>query len=277
MLSGRKPLFVALALGLAAGALAWLSVKGRERRLQDRWQTVNVLCAKVDVAEGTELLADMVAVKEMPARFVTASFIQADEEGALEHESPVGQRLLVPLKAGDPILVSHFEAAREVDLSTMINPKGRAVTIEVQEKTAVGLWVRPNDHVDVIGSFREPETQQLRATTLLQNVVVLATGRITANSTHVTEDERRFQSVTLLVLPEEAEILTLAQEMGTLTLLLRNPEDLDSQEKRIAVDQKAVFTGERASELQQKRYRTIQIIRGNRSTTETAGVAVKGG
>ena len=83
--------------------------------------------------------------------------------------------------------------------------------------------------------------------------------------------------MTLLVLPEEAEILTLAQEMGTLTLLLRNPEDLDSQEKRIAVDQKAVFTGERASELQQKRYRTIQIIRGNRSTTETAGVAVKGG
>lgn len=277
MLSGRKPLFVALALGIAAGALAWLSVKGKERRLQDRWQTVNVLCAKVDVAEGTELLAEMVAVKEMPSRFVTASFIKANAEGALEQESPLGQRLMVPLKAGDPILVSHFESAREADFSTMIHPKGRAVTIEVQEKTAVGLWVRPNDHVDVIGSFRDPETQQLRATTLLQNVVVLATGRITANSAHVTDDDRRFQSVTLLVLPEEAEILTLAQEMGTLTLLLRNPEDLDSQEKRVVVDQKTVFTGERASELQQKRYRTIQIIRGNRSTIEAAGAAAKGG
>jgi len=46
---------------------------------------------------------------------------------------------------------------------------------------------------------------------------------------------------------------------------LRNPDDLDSQEKRSVVDQKVLFTGDRASELQQKRYRTIQIIRGNRS------------
>jgi pilus assembly protein CpaB len=183
---------------------------------------------------------------------------------------------MVPLKAGDPILVSHFESAREAEFSTMINPKGRAVTIDVQEKTAVGLWVRPNDHVDVIGNFRDPENQQLKTVTLLQNVVVLATGRITANTTHVPDEEKKFQTVTLLVLPEEAEILTLAQELGTLTLLLRNPDDLDYQEKRMVVDQKTLLTGERASELQQKRYRTIQIIRGNKSTTnESTGVAAK--
>ena len=101
--------------------------------------------------------------------------------------------------------------------------------------------------------------------TLLQNVVVLATGRITANSMYVAEEDKRFATVTVLALPEEAEMLTLAQELGTLTLLLRNPDDLDSQEKRSVVDQKVLFTGDRASELQQKRYRTIQIIRGNRS------------
>ncbi|MFL5293424.1 MAG: Flp pilus assembly protein CpaB, partial [Myxococcales bacterium] len=61
------------------------------------------------------------------------------------------------------------------------------------------------------------------------------------------------------VLPEEAEILTLAQETGTLTLLLRNPDDLDFQEKRTGVDQKQILTGERAAELQQKR---IVIIKG---------------
>ena len=233
-----------------------------------------MLCAKVDVPEGAELGADMIAVREMPTQFVTESFIKVDEEGSLKQDSPVGQRVMVPLKTGDPILVSHFQGARETDFSTMINPKGRAVTIDVQEKTAVGLWVRPNDHVDVIGSFRD-EGQQLRAVTLLQNVVVLATGRITANTTYIGDDEKRFQSVTLLVLPEEAEILTLAQELGTLTLLLRNPEDLDVQEKRVVVDQKSLFTGERASELQQKRYKTIQIIRGNKSIRESTGVIAK--
>ena len=276
MLSGKNPLFVAVALGLAAGVLAWGSVRSKERRIEDRWQTVRVLCAKVDVAEGTELDAGMIAVKEMPARFVTDSFIKAGEDGVPAGDNPAGQRVLVPLKAGDPILVSHFASAREADFSTMINSNGRAVTIDVQEKTAVGLWVRPNDHVDVIGSFRDPDTQQLRVTTLLQNVVVLATGRVTANTTFVAEDDKRFQSVTLLVLPEEAEILTLAQEMGTLTLLLRNPDDVGSQEKRTVVDQKTLLTGERASELQQKRYRTIQIIRGSKSSIESAGVARKG-
>ncbi len=276
MLSGKNPLLIALALGLCAGVVAWLSIKSKERKIKDKWQTVNVLCAKVDVPEGTELDQDMIAVKEMPTQFVTESFIKVDEEGSLKSDSPVGQRVMVPLKAGDPILVSHFESAREAEFSTMINPKGRAVTIDVQEKTAVGLWVRPNDHVDVIGNFRDPENQQLKTVTLLQNVVVLATGRITANTTYVPDEEKKFQTVTLLVLPEEAEILTLAQELGTLTLLLRNPDDLDYQEKRMVVDQKTLLTGERASELQQKRYRTIQIIRGNKSTTnESTGVAAK--
>jgi pilus assembly protein CpaB len=276
VLSGKNALLIALALGLMAGLIAWSAIKAREKKVKDRWQTVNVLCAKVDIPEGAELDAEMIAVKEIPTRFVTESFIKVDEESSLKQESPVGQRVMVPLKAGDPILVSHFAAAREADFSTMINPKGRAVTIDVQEKNAVGLWVRPNDHVDVIGSFRDPESQAQKTVTLLQNVVVLATGRITANTNYVPEEEKKFQTVTLLVLPEEAEILTLAQEMGSLTLLLRNPDDLDYEEKRLVVDQKMLLTGERANELQQKRYKTIQIIRGNKSIAiERTGVAVK--
>ncbi len=275
MLSGKNPLLIALGLGLLAFVIAWSAMKAKEKKVKDKWQTVNILCAKVDIPEGTELDADMIAVKEMPTQFVTESFIKVDEDGSLKQDSPVGQRVMVPLKAGDPILVSHFESAREAEFSTMINPKGRAVTIDVQEKTAVGLWVRPNDHVDVIGTFRD-ENQQSKTVTLLQNVVVLATGRITANTTYVPEEDKKFQTVTLLVLPEEAEILTLAQEMGTLTLLLRNPDDLDYEEKRLVVDQKTLLTGERASELQQKRYKTIQIIRGNKSTAnESTGVAAK--
>src|SRR5438067_4945442 len=152
----------------------------------------------------------MVAAREFPVRFVTESFLRVQDDGTVK-DDPVGQRLRAPLKAGDPVLASHFEGVRETDLSTMVNPRGRAVTIDVQERNAVGLWVKPNDHVDVIGSFRDPQTQQLRTMTLLQNVVVLATGRITANSMYVAEEDKRFATVTVLALPEEAEMLTLAQ------------------------------------------------------------------
>jgi pilus assembly protein CpaB len=262
VLSGKNPLLAAVALGLLAGATAWTSIRARERKVSDRWQTVRVLCAREDIPEGKELTAEMVAVREIPAQFVTDSYLKVDAQGAVK-DSPVGQRVLVPLKAGDPLLASSFESTRQADFSTMISPRGRAVTIDVQEKTAVGLWVQPNDHVDVVASFHDPGTHELKMVTLLQNVVVLATGRITANSAWIPDGERKFGTVTLLVLPEEAEMVTLAQELGTLTLLLRNPDDLDVQEQRSVVDQKMLLTGERAGELQQRRYRTIQIIRGN--------------
>jgi pilus assembly protein CpaB len=257
-------LLVALSLGLLAGLATWSAIETQQRKVRDEWKTVKVLCAARDVSEGAELTRPMVAVREVPARFLTGSYLAVEQDGSVKND-PVGQRVLVPLKAGDPILLSHFAPARDPDLSTMVHPKGRAVTVDVQERNAVGLWVRPNDHVDVVGSFRDPQTQQLKSVTLLQNVVVLATGRINASTSAPADEDRRYTSVTLLVLPEEAEILTLAQETGTLTLLLRNPDDLDSQDKRAVVDQRQLLTGERAGELQQKRYRTIQIIRGARS------------
>ena len=278
MLSGKNPLFIALALGLCASALAAFAIRAQQRKVRAGWETVPILCADQDIPEGTELDREMVAVKDMPERFVTGSFIRAGGDAPADRvEHYFGQRLLVPLKKGDPILVSHFEAVREAEFSTMINHKGRAVTIDVQERNAVGLWVRPNDHVDVVGTFTDSETHQMRTTTLLQNVVVLATGHANAGTAALPEEDRRYQTVTLLVLPEEAEMLTLAQDTGTLTLLLRNPDDLDYQEKRTVIDAKSLLAGDRAGELQQKRYRTIQIIRGARSTTtELAGPAGRG-
>lgn len=287
MLSGKNPLFIALALGLLAGLIAYSAIKAQQRKVKAGWETVRILCADQDVPEGTELDQDMVAVKEMPEKFVTESFIRIEEDNTSKHELPFGQRVMVPLKKGDPILISHFESAREAEFSTMINQKGRAVTIDVSERHAVGLWVRPNDHVDVVGTFRDPGSAGgekgegsggagMKTVTLLQNVVVLATGHVNANTTYVPEEEKRYQTVTLLVLPEEAEILTLAQETGALTLLLRNPDDLDYQENRKVVDQKALLAGTAANELQQKRYKTIQIIRGSKSTNESSGVSAKG-
>jgi pilus assembly protein CpaB len=68
--------------------------------------------------------------------------------------------------------------------------------------------------------------------------------------------------VTLLVLPEEAEIVVLAQELGSLYLSLRNPEDISIFEERARTTIETLLTGERVKKLQQRRYRTIQIIRG---------------
>ena len=64
------------------------------------------------------------------------------------------------------------------------------------------------------------------------------------------------------MLPEEAEILVLAQELGSLYLSLRNAEDISIFEERARTTISTLLTGERVKKLQQRRYQTIQIIRG---------------
>ncbi|WP_410965809.1 Flp pilus assembly protein CpaB, partial [Salmonella sp. SAL4438] len=89
----------------------------------------------------------------------------------------IGQKVMVALQAGDPLLWSQFETSRAAErLTTKVMKRMRAVTIEARASSAVGGWVRPNDHIDVIGTFKDPDTNQQVALTLLQNVIVLATG-----------------------------------------------------------------------------------------------------
>jgi pilus assembly protein CpaB len=136
--------------------------------------------------------------------------------------------------------------------------------VPVRATAAVGGWVRPNDAVDIIGSFKDPATNEPVAVTLMQNVTVLATGRISAttNENLLPEADRAYGDVSLLVLPEEAEMLALAQELGNLTFTLRSPDDVDVLEERGRATIHTLLSGERTRVLQQKRFNTIQVIRG---------------
>jgi len=276
MLQGKYPLLIALVLGLLAGLIAYSAIKSRERQVREGWETARVLCAAKDVSEGTELDEDAVSICEIPEKFVTDSFIKIQGEETEADKLPYGQKVLVPLKKGDPILYSHFESQREFKLSEGIPEKARAIAVEIPEKGTVGQWVAPNDHVDVLGTFRDDETHGLVTTTVLQNVIVLATGRITGMTTYATEEEKKYNHVILMVLPQEAELLALAQETGQLMLALRNPNDLETggsdSEKVEVTDPKTLLTGKKRALLEKVRQTTIQtidVIRGRERTKET--------
>jgi len=136
----------------------------------------------------------------------------------------------------------------------------------------VDQLIRPNDHVDIVGTFRDSEGKELIATTVLQNIIVLATGRTTGTSVTVADEDKKYSHVALLVLPEEAEILALAEESGTLSLTLRNPKDIgveQAREKKTTIA--TIFTGERQAILNDQRTKQIQaagieVIRGGAST-----------
>jgi pilus assembly protein CpaB len=181
----------------------------------------------------------------------------------------VNQKVLVPIQAGDPLLWSQFETTKAAErLSTKVMRKARAITIEAGRTAAVGGWVRPNDHVDVIGTFKDPQTNESVAVTLMQNVMVIATGKITgtSNVNLIPEGQREYSNVSLLVLPEEAEVLVLAMELGALTLTLRNDEDLDVLPGRDKGSTLAtLLSGHRMNLLAQERGHIVDVIRGHTS------------
>lgn len=246
MLQGKYPLIIALVLGIMAGVIAYSAITAKEKAVRAGWSVKRVLCAQNDIDEGRELDEGSYTVCEIPEKFVTESFIIVGEE-EVDSVVPYGQKLIVPLKKGDPILYSHFESRREFPMAEAVTPKMRAVSVEVSEKSAVNHLIKPNDHVDVIGTFRTTEGTELVATTVLQNVIVLATGRTTGTSVNVSEEDRKYTHIALLVMPEEAEILSLAAESGTLSLSLRNPSDnsLEQMDANSVTKVATLFTRER--------------------------------
>lgn len=268
MLKGKTPLVVALVLGLLAGVVAYSAIKKKESDVRKGWNLVPVVVASQDIPEGTVVTFDMISQRPVPEQFVTSSVVKPDSASYI-----VNQKVLVPLQAGDPLLWSQFETTKQAErLSTKVQKKTRAVTVEADSTSSVGGWVRPNDHVDVVGTFRDPQTNESVAVTLLQNVIVLATGKITGttNVNLIPENQRDYTTVTLLVIPEEAEILVLAGELGKLTLSLRNEDDVDVLEDRGRATINTLLSGERTRVLEAKRREIITIIKGNASEKNAA-------
>lgn len=254
------PLALAAGLMLMGFGVAWSALAKEKAEARRGWNLVPVLVATVDLSEGTVVTMEHLAQRSVPEQFVTSSVVKPDSASYV-----IGQKVQVAVAAGDPVLWNQFESTRAVEhLASRILKKARALAVEVKGTTGVGGWMRPNDHVDIIGSFKDPQTNEQVAVTLMQNVNVLATGKITGNTNVnlIPENQRAYGHVSLMLLPEEAELLVLAQELGGLTFTLRNEDDVDVLEERGRATINTLLSGERTKVLQMKRFNTIQVIRG---------------
>jgi len=100
----------------------------------------------------------------------------------------------------------------------------RAATVRINDVSGVAGFIQPNDSVDVLitrvlpGSDRGTQVTDV----LLQNVQVLAIDQAAKNE---DGSPRVGRSATLQVNPLDAQKLALAQEAGSLSLVLRKPGD----------------------------------------------------
>jgi pilus assembly protein CpaB len=110
-------------------------------------------------------------------------------------------------------------------LPNQIPPGYRALTLQVRADTNVAGFVLPDARVDVVFTQRAGEKDSI-SKTILQNMRVLAVD--TKDTRQEGEKAMPANTVTLLVKPEEAEVLTMARTLGELSLILRGFDDAEA-------------------------------------------------
>lgn len=239
----RTLLLAAFAL-LVAGFVAFGVYQQEYVENETGGEMVEVVAANTDIPLGRPVDASWLTTIEIPRSYVEERHIPAADMRDL-----IGLPLAQSVRYGEAILrtdLSTLSDARRT-LSGAIPSGMRAVTITVREGSTFGGLLRPGDRVDVVlGVGRGQFTDTWRSVMVLENVLVLAVGQdfdveepSATGSGEAARGERdvrfrRATNIALQVTPEQAALIAEARriERGTMQLLLRNPNDIETDPDR---------------------------------------------
>lgn len=188
--------------------------------------TTDVLVLSGDVPMGQPLDAN-ISWEKWPSP-VPDGFITRDAEPeALDKLK--GSVAKVSLYQGEPLRKTKLVGEGLSFMSSILPAGRRAVATQVNADTSAGGFILPNDFVDVIMTRRRTASQGQAegfiTETILKNIKVLAIDQA------IQEDEegkrtKVGETATLELTPQQAEIITVAQQMADrLTLALRSVAD----------------------------------------------------
>ena len=201
--------------------------------------TVDVVVASRDLKAGTTISAEMLEIASLPSRSAIS--------GALtEQKAAVGLTVRIPIQKNEQISTAKLGQGDEDKVFAGVIPAGmRAIAIPVSETTSVGGLIVAGDRVDITAVIDQSSgDKNSRASTLLQNVLVLsvaqtsqkATARLDADGNPITEGpisdrpdntsaKPTAKSITVAVNPQDVPLIALAEEQGKIYLSLRPVDD----------------------------------------------------
>lgn len=208
-----RTILLPLLAGLAATLVVY-TLTAQEKRDAVGVMTQVVVAAK-PIPAKTVISPDMIAVQAIPEQYVTGAAIRRKEEAA-------GKTTTVPLAEGEIILESNLAQDRRGSAMAYWIPAGtRAVTVAVNEIIGVAGFIQPGDRVDVLATFPRQLAGVDKTRLVLEDIPVLAVARQTEADGEKFKDFKSYTSVTLAVTPQQGLILALAEERGSLRLMLR--------------------------------------------------------
>jgi len=202
--------------------------------------TKTVYVANTDLAFGDVIKADFVKAVEWPEEAVPELAILNKNELL---SGPEGDRIAIrSFVAGEPFLKPKVSGYGEKPtLSRKVSEDMRAFTIRINDVSGVAGFLLPGDKVDIqltrhIGKDRD----NLVTDIIIQNVSVLGIDQLASEE---AENPVVAKTATVEVTPEQAQKLALAQQLGTLSLTLRNYADLDAATvKRVTINDLGIDT-----------------------------------
>lgn len=211
------PLVMALALGLVAAKLAKDFVS-RSRNAAAPMETVAVVVATRDITPGEELTEKDLAIESAPVSKLPAGTINqiAAVTGRVVESRIVKGQMLLETLLTPPETHSGLQA---------LVPQGlRALTLEINEFSGVAGHLVPGCRIDIIATLQDQQTQEYFTKTIAQAIPVTAVGR-RLNTGEPSEVGGVARSVTLVVSPQQAELIQLTSVAAKCTLVLRGSRD----------------------------------------------------
>ena len=223
---------VAIGAGLIAAVIA-ISLSSRQAPPQSTTvaaptavQSTQVLVASADIPVGATLKADSVRWSDWPATGVSDKFITKIGSGDDQIKPVIGSLARGSFYVGEPISSAKLIHSDQGFMAAILPTGMRAVATKIAADTSAGGFILPNDRVDVIMTRRSQDatTNGYLTETILNNVRVLAIDQTIEDQNG--EKVVVGQTATLELTPQQAEILTVAQQMSDrLTLSLRSIAD----------------------------------------------------
>lgn len=225
----RKKWTIVLAVILAAGAAVLLNFYLKQQEAERKQMLLRALgkperivVASQNISKSEVIEEEKLAYAEVPSKFIQPKALSSKA-------SAIGKIAVVEIFKGEQILrtklVTELVPERP-SLASAMPPGKRAFTLDLDPTSALSGILRPGDRVDIIATFSVPRvvkgkkvTQPVTAT-LFQNVLVLVVGDGTRRGTG---------TVIVALTPQEIGIITVAQEMGKLQLILRPKAETEVQ------------------------------------------------
>lgn len=136
-----------------------------------------------------------------------------------------GKYARIRLYPGEPILAAKVMNWDDATSSLKVPQGFRAVSVRVTMDSSVSSLIEPGDKVDVIVVMKRSQETPPMSKTILTAVQVFAVNTEMARAPEKDKTLEEVRTVSLLLNPEQAEKLAMGQELGTVRLTLRSPDD----------------------------------------------------